>query len=170
MRRIGLQFPPICIVYVFLVFGSCSPFACMCLSVITGFQFVCFLFILFYVINTFVIYPFVLLLWHLMTFNEIWRQSLGTGFAFSLYLLQINWIRLWKSSLSKPKHLTGCYSAWRIWHGLRMRSAKCTVNENRGVDGQPGCLPSAWRKSPYLANIPWQWDLGIQPDRSQDLL
>lgn len=23
-----------------------------------------------------------------------------------------------------------------------------------GVDGQPGCLPSAWRKSPYLANIP----------------
>lgn len=42
MRRIGLQFPPICIVYVFLVFGSCSPFACMCLSVITGFQFVYF--------------------------------------------------------------------------------------------------------------------------------
>ena len=62
MRCIGLQFPPICIVYVFLVFGSCSPFECARLSVITGFQFVCFIFILFYMINTFVIYPFVLLL------------------------------------------------------------------------------------------------------------
>ena len=62
MRRIGLQFPPICIVYVFLVFGSCSPFECVRLSISTGVQFVCFIFILFYVINTFVIYPFVLLL------------------------------------------------------------------------------------------------------------
>ena len=53
---------------------------------------------------------------------------------------------------------------------IEKRTFEAMVADNERVDGQSGRVPDAQHQPTYIADASGQWNFGIQPNQSQDVL